>query len=100
MCIHLAIQSGYLQTTVSRLTLPPILRHGVSRHAHTGELALFLPSLRPHNIARLPPHLDASALTLMNAVQTDLLRDAIWLVGSEVAAGLWLELELESLHHY
>ena len=41
VCIRLAIQTGYLQTTVSRLTLPLLsCCWNSSRYAHTGELAL------------------------------------------------------------
>ena len=86
-CTRLAIQLEYLLTTVSLLTTRPRMSflhiwHRRSSHAETAKFALLLPPFGSYYIAGLPPHLGASALTSVDSIQTDLLRDAVCLVRS------------------
>jgi hypothetical protein len=67
------------------------------RNAQAGNLTVFALHLAPKGVRRFPPHLHAEAVSSLHVVYSDVLRDAVFLVGRERDAGLRLQLQLRTL---
>lgn len=89
--------SAVLTAGINALTIKPNVCSGQLRDAQARNLALLALLLPAKRIRRLPPHLDPTTVPSLDIVDSDVLCNAVLLVGRKVDAGLGFELQLRAL---